>query len=87
MLLTCTAPSLPLANFSWTFNGSLMANVATPVLTITKAMYKNSGVYECKASNAVTGKSATARHVLAVKGTTDTHSGEEWGGGVNHHQR
>lgn len=72
VLLTCSAPSLPLANFSWTFNGSVMANVAVPVLTINKAVYKNSGVYECKASNTVTGKSATARHVLAVKGKTHT---------------
>lgn len=67
VMLSCSAPSMPLANFSWTFNGSLMVDVATPVLTIDKAVYKNSGTYECKASNTATGKSATARHLLAVK--------------------
>lgn len=73
VLLTCSAPSMPLANFSWTFNGTLMASVAMPVLTINQAAYKNSGVYECKASNSMTGKSASAIHTLAVKGKTHTH--------------
>ncbi|XP_075907579.1 cell adhesion molecule CEACAM5 [Nelusetta ayraudi] len=67
VMLSCSAPSMPLANFSWTFNGSSLVDMAKPVLTIDKAVYKNSGTYECKASNTATGKIATARHLLAVK--------------------
>lgn len=71
--LTCSASSVPPANYSWTFNGTA-TGVATPTYAIEKAVYKNTGTYRCEAYNAITGQRGGATHSLAVKG--------EAGGGV-----
>ncbi|KAM4630982.1 cell adhesion molecule CEACAM20-like [Polymixia lowei] len=64
--IKCSAMSIPPANFTWKFNGTLTA-VKTAEYTILHAVYKNTGMYTCEAYNAVTGLSATASHVLSVK--------------------
>ncbi|XP_061679633.1 carcinoembryonic antigen-related cell adhesion molecule 5-like [Syngnathoides biaculeatus] len=70
--LRCAAASVPPANFTWTFNGTL-SGVETPTYAIAEAVYKNAGAYACRAHNAVTGKNASYTHRLAVKeeGTLD----------------
>lgn len=67
--LTCTTASVPPANITWKFNGTLI-NVKTPVYTLEKAVYKNTGTYTCEARNAITGKSSMFTHNLAVRGKT-----------------
>ncbi|KAM3596595.1 uncharacterized protein V6R79_017485 [Siganus canaliculatus] len=64
--LTCSASSIPPANYTWKYNGT-KTEVKTATYTITSAVYKNTGVYTCEAHNAVTGKTATAKHTLSVK--------------------
>ncbi|XP_018545086.1 carcinoembryonic antigen-related cell adhesion molecule 5 [Lates calcarifer] len=65
--LTCSAVSIPPANFTWKFNGTMTA-VKTSQYVIDKAVYSNSGTYTCEAHNAVTGKtSKPVTHTLAVK--------------------
>lgn len=65
--LTCSAASVPPANFTWKFNGT-MTDVKTATYAIEKAVYKNTGIYTCEAHNAVTGKTTESTHNLAVKG-------------------
>ncbi|XP_059205786.1 carcinoembryonic antigen-related cell adhesion molecule 1-like [Centropristis striata] len=65
--LTCSAASMPPANFTWKFNGTLMADVKTSQYKIEMARFKNSGTYMCEAFNPVTGKRTSSTHVLAVK--------------------
>lgn len=65
--LTCSASSVPPANFTWKFNGTATA-ITTRVYAIESAAYKNTGEYTCEAHNAVTGGRAKAKHKLAVKG-------------------
>lgn len=65
--LTCSAPSVPPANFTWRFNGSA-SGVTTATFAIDKAVYKNTGTYTCEAHNAVTGRRSQATHFLSVKG-------------------
>lgn len=67
VVLTCNAPSVPPANFTWKFNGT-KTDVKTATYTIEKAVYKNTGTYVCEAHNAVTGKTVVSNHILAVKG-------------------
>ncbi|XP_058475196.1 carcinoembryonic antigen-related cell adhesion molecule 6-like [Solea solea] len=64
--LTCSAMSVPPANFTWKFNGTV-TDVKTAQYTIEKALYKNSGTYTCEAYNAITGKTSTSNHKLSVK--------------------
>ncbi|KAK9527102.1 hypothetical protein VZT92_015764 [Zoarces viviparus] len=64
--LDCSAASVPPANFTWKFNGTL-TNVKTAQYVIEKALYKNTGTYICEAHNAVTGKTTTTTHKLSVK--------------------
>ncbi|XP_022613154.1 carcinoembryonic antigen-related cell adhesion molecule 2-like [Seriola dumerili] len=64
--LTCSAMSIPPANFSWKFNGTV-TSVKTAQYTIVKAIYKNTGTYMCEAHNAVTGKTTTHTFNLSVK--------------------
>ncbi|XP_068188614.1 carcinoembryonic antigen-related cell adhesion molecule 5 [Antennarius striatus] len=66
VMLTCAAASVPPANFTWKFNGTL-TNVKTATYTIEKAVYKDTGIYTCEANNAVTGKSTMSTHNLAVR--------------------
>ncbi|XP_061786832.2 cell adhesion molecule CEACAM5-like [Nerophis lumbriciformis] len=64
--LTCSAASVPPANFTWKFNGTL-TDVKTATYVIGEAVYKNTGAYMCQAHNAVTGKTAMHTHNLSVK--------------------
>ncbi|CAJ1082894.1 carcinoembryonic antigen-related cell adhesion molecule 5-like isoform X2 [Xyrichtys novacula] len=64
--LTCSAASVPAANFTWKFNGTL-TNVKTPQYVIEQARYKNTGTYTCEASNPVTKKTTKSTHTMSVK--------------------
>ncbi|XP_070840635.1 cell adhesion molecule CEACAM20 isoform X1 [Chaetodon trifascialis] len=64
--LTCSADSVPPANFTWKFNQTV-TDVKTATYTIPKAVYKNSGMYTCEAYNAITGKTTMLTHTLSVK--------------------
>ncbi|XP_061520185.1 carcinoembryonic antigen-related cell adhesion molecule 5 isoform X3 [Phycodurus eques] len=64
--LRCTAASVPPANFTWKFNGTL-TDVKTPTYAIAEAVYKNTGAYTCQARNVVTGKNVSSTHNLSVK--------------------
>ncbi|XP_031696965.1 carcinoembryonic antigen-related cell adhesion molecule 5-like [Anarrhichthys ocellatus] len=64
--LDCSAASIPPANFTWKFNGTL-TDVKTAQYLIEKALYKNTGTYMCEAHNDVTGKTTTYIHTLSVK--------------------
>ncbi|XP_077404876.1 cell adhesion molecule CEACAM5-like [Vanacampus margaritifer] len=64
--LRCSAASVPPANFTWKFNGTL-TDVKTATYAIAEVVYKNTGAYMCQARNAVTGKNAAYTHNLAVK--------------------
>lgn len=65
--LTCSAPSVPPANFTWKVNGSA-TGVNTATFVVDKAAYKNTGTYTCEAHNTVTGGRGQVTHFLAVKG-------------------
>ncbi|XP_037119871.1 carcinoembryonic antigen-related cell adhesion molecule 1-like [Syngnathus acus] len=64
--LSCSADSVPAANFTWKFNATL-TEIKTATYAINQAVYKNTGTYTCQAHNVVTGKSATFVHHLSVK--------------------
>nr|XP_020496251.1 carcinoembryonic antigen-related cell adhesion molecule 5-like isoform X1 [Labrus bergylta] len=64
--LICSAASVPAANFTWKFNGT-MTSAKTAQFDIEKAVYKSTGTYTCEATNAVTGKTMKANHILSVK--------------------
>ncbi|KAK5910670.1 hypothetical protein CgunFtcFv8_004912 [Champsocephalus gunnari] len=66
VVLTCSAASVPPANFTWKFNGT-KTDVKTAQYQIEAARYKNTGMYMCEAHNAVTGKTSTYTHTLSVK--------------------
>ncbi|XP_070970083.1 cell adhesion molecule CEACAM20-like [Oncorhynchus clarkii lewisi] len=70
--LKCTSVSLPAATYTWKFNGT-RTDVMTAEYIIEAAVYKNTGIYTCEASNAVTGLSTAVAHQLSVKeeGTLD----------------
>lgn len=67
VVLTCSAPSVPPANFTWKLNGTVLPTKTTN-LVIQKASYKDSGLYTCEAFNHVTGKTTVNSHTLSVKG-------------------
>lgn len=71
LTLTCVAPSVPPANFTWKFNGTV-TDIKTATYAIENAVYKNTGTYTCEAHNAITGKTVTSTHNLSVKGETRT---------------
>ncbi|XP_041664760.1 carcinoembryonic antigen-related cell adhesion molecule 5-like [Cheilinus undulatus] len=64
--IMCAAPSIPAANITWKFNGTL-TSVTTAKYVIEKAVYKNSGTYTCEAQNPLTMKTMKATHTLSVK--------------------
>ncbi|XP_029299131.1 carcinoembryonic antigen-related cell adhesion molecule 5 [Cottoperca gobio] len=66
VVLTCSAASLPPANFTWKFNGT-MTTTKTAEFKIEMARYKNSGTYMCEAHNPVTGKTTTYTHTMSVR--------------------
>lgn len=67
VMLKCAAVSLPAATYTWKFNGTL-TDVMTAEYVIEAAVDKNSGIYTCEASNAVTGLSTSVAHKLSVTG-------------------
>lgn len=75
--LTCSAPSVPPANFTWTFNGSAMP-VTTATYVIDKVAFKDTGTYACEAHNAVTGGRRQSKHFLSVKGEARQAVGMAW---------
>ncbi|KAM9339789.1 cell adhesion molecule CEACAM5-like [Symphorus nematophorus] len=74
--LTCSAASVPPANFTWKFNGTL-TDVKTAVYSMDDVAFRKSGTYTCIAHNTVTGKTTSASHILAVaeEGTLDDAEG------------
>ncbi|KAK1879851.1 Carcinoembryonic antigen-related cell adhesion molecule 20 [Dissostichus eleginoides] len=66
VVLTCSAASVPPANFTWKFNGT-KTDVKTAQYQIEAARYKNTGMYMCEAHNPVTGKTSNHTHTLSVK--------------------
>ncbi|KAK2830922.1 hypothetical protein Q5P01_018853 [Channa striata] len=67
---TCSVESVPPANFTWRFNGTV-TGVKTPQYVIDSAAVANAGIYTCEAYNSVTGKNTTGSFTLSVydKGT------------------
>lgn len=66
VMLTCSAPSVPAASYTWKLNGT-DTKINTAVYTIESAAYKDSGTYTCEAYNRITGKTTTTSHKLSVK--------------------
>ncbi|XP_054638049.1 carcinoembryonic antigen-related cell adhesion molecule 5 [Dunckerocampus dactyliophorus] len=64
-MLHCSIMSVPTASFTWLFNGNA-ANVHGPVYVIESSRSSDAGKYTCTAQNAITGKSVTGHHELAV---------------------
>lgn len=52
--LTCTSTSLPLAQFSWQFDGQAISSPDTGVLSLQTSSTDQSGRYTCTARNSVT---------------------------------
>ena len=64
--LKCSSSSEPPSQYSWYFDGSLVANTSHYVVTnLTTDM---SGIYTCMAFNDVTGHNTTAHTMLTVYG-------------------
>lgn len=64
--LSCDASSNPLSSYTWSFNGSSMANgsdLVTPPLTVDM-----SGIYTCIAYNNITKKESFVYTMLTVHG-------------------
>uniref|UniRef100_A0A4W5M0F7 Ig-like domain-containing protein n=1 Tax=Hucho hucho TaxID=62062 RepID=A0A4W5M0F7_9TELE len=66
--LTCSADSIPTANYTWMHNGTEIPG-QSPEFTKEKSEYSDSGNYTCTATNDVTGnKIESLVHKLSVKG-------------------
>ncbi|XP_077454255.1 hemicentin-1-like [Stigmatopora argus] len=64
-MLLCRASSVPTGSFTWLFNGKpTSVHSANYVIDLSRS--SDAGKYVCTAQNAVTGKSATASHDLAI---------------------
>ncbi|KAJ0003831.1 hypothetical protein NQD34_008929 [Periophthalmus magnuspinnatus] len=72
--LECSAPSVPPANYTWTFNGT-KTTVTTSYYIIEKVTFSNTGTYKCEAYNALTGKTSSKTHMLAVRGEGELDDG------------
>ncbi|XP_053481111.1 carcinoembryonic antigen-related cell adhesion molecule 5-like isoform X3 [Ictalurus furcatus] len=66
LTLSCRTESTPNASYKWMFNGTL-PEVNTAVFTVEQVTFMHTGNYTCMASNPVTGRNASASHVLEVK--------------------
>lgn len=64
--LDCSAPSLPPANYTWKFNGTLTP-VTSDHYVIDHALYSNTGTYTCEAHNAETGGTSSKSVFVSVK--------------------
>ncbi|XP_068944396.1 carcinoembryonic antigen-related cell adhesion molecule 5-like [Petaurus breviceps papuanus] len=67
LTLSCFAASNPAAQYEWIFNGT--AGPSGQQLSIAAASLDNSGLYTCKASNALSGLQSTADVEISVSGT------------------
>lgn len=65
--LTCSAASVPPANYTWKLNNTATATTAA-VFIIASATYKDTGTYTCEARNIITGKTTSTSHTLSVRG-------------------
>lgn len=65
--LTCSATSVPPANYTWKLNGTATTTTAA-VFIIASATYKDAGMYTCEAHNIITSKTASTSHNLSVRG-------------------
>uniref|UniRef100_A0A3Q4N7I4 Carcinoembryonic antigen-related cell adhesion molecule 5-like n=1 Tax=Neolamprologus brichardi TaxID=32507 RepID=A0A3Q4N7I4_NEOBR len=65
--LTCSAASVPPANYTWKLNGTATTTTA-PVFVITSATYQDTGTYTCEARNIITSKTTSNTHNLSVQG-------------------
>ncbi|XP_053481144.1 carcinoembryonic antigen-related cell adhesion molecule 20-like isoform X2 [Ictalurus furcatus] len=66
LTLSCRTESTPNASYKWMFNGTLL-EVNTTVFTVEEVTFMHTGNYTCMASNPVTGRDASASHILVVK--------------------
>nr|XP_033957607.1 carcinoembryonic antigen-related cell adhesion molecule 5-like isoform X2 [Pseudochaenichthys georgianus] len=62
--LTCSAASVPTANYTWTLNGTVKHNSA--VFYKNNSELSDSGNYFCEAINDITGRKSSAVHELTV---------------------
>ena len=67
LILICLTDSTPTANYIWTVNGTEWPE-QSQVFIIERIQYKDSGSYNCTASNDFTGRSEQAVHTLEVTG-------------------
>uniref|UniRef100_A0A3Q3CBH5 Ig-like domain-containing protein n=1 Tax=Haplochromis burtoni TaxID=8153 RepID=A0A3Q3CBH5_HAPBU len=65
--LTCSAASVPTANYTWKLNGTATTTTAA-VFIIASAAYKDAGTYTCEAHNIITSKTTSTSHNLSVQG-------------------
>nr|XP_024654204.1 carcinoembryonic antigen-related cell adhesion molecule 6-like [Maylandia zebra] len=65
--LTCSAASVPPANYIWKLNGTATTTTAA-VFIIASATYKDAGTYTCEAHNIITSKTTSTSHNLSVQG-------------------
>lgn len=65
--LTCSAASVPPANYTWKLNGTATTTTAA-VFIIASATYKDAGMYTCEAHNIITSKTTSTSHNLSVRG-------------------
>uniref|UniRef100_A0AAV2M9N9 Ig-like domain-containing protein n=1 Tax=Knipowitschia caucasica TaxID=637954 RepID=A0AAV2M9N9_KNICA len=66
--LTCTAASLPLAQFSWQREGQVVSSSGSGLLRLQTTSTNQSGAYTCTAANTVTGLRAEQNTDLVVTG-------------------
>ncbi|KAL3984492.1 hypothetical protein ACER0C_016117 [Sarotherodon galilaeus] len=65
--LTCSAASVPPANYTWKLNDTA-TETTVAVFIIASATYKDTGTYTCEARNIITGKTTSTSHTLSVRG-------------------
>lgn len=65
--LTCSAASVPPANYTWKLNGTATTTTAA-VFVVARATYQDTGTYTCEARNIITRKTTSNTHNLSVRG-------------------
>lgn len=65
--LTCSAASVPPANYTWKLNGTATTTTAA-VFVVARATYQDTGTYTCEARNIITSKTTSTNHNLSVRG-------------------
>ncbi|KAM9384765.1 cell adhesion molecule CEACAM20 [Pholidichthys leucotaenia] len=66
VMLTCSAMSVPAANYTWKLNGTALPTKGATYI-IENAMHDNSGNYTCEVYNPITKKTTMSPHTLTVK--------------------